>query len=283
MKITLYLLLILVVCSCKKNITIDIPNEVDKPVVNLLINKDSLLLARLTFSGYIGKWVKYPEIKNAVVKLYENGLFRENLDTVVRNRAMFYKSTIKARAGATYRITVNIPGYPEMEGSDMVPEEAVTGEMTVKKVAGRADVRALVTLELHDKQGVKNYYRVRIYQRYIDSQAQVYKILQSFAAGDPTDGMFSKKDRSEFFVDDAWFDGRSPRFSFLTTHYSPEGKIMVEISSLTYSSYTYLFTAFNAREKNDDPLAEKVIVFNNIINGLGIVGGVTQREYIIDK
>jgi len=283
MKITLYLLLILAVCSCKKNITIDIPNEINKPVINLLINKDSVLMARLTFSSYIGMGGSFPEIHNAVVKLYENGLFQENLDVIVKDRDMFYKSTIKARAGATYRIVVTIPGYPEVQGSDVVPEEVVTGKITVKQVAGRADIKGLVTVELHDKQGEKNYYRVRIYRVGDDYPAREYKSLVPFASGDPKDGLFSKKDRTEYFIDDALFDGRSPRFSFLMAWYSPGEKVMVEISTLTYSSYTYLFTYFMAREKNEDPLAEKVMVFNNIANGLGIVGGIALRNYIIDK
>jgi hypothetical protein len=38
------------------------------------------------------------------------------------------------------------------------------------------------------------------------------------------------------------------------------------------------YSAFMAREKNDDGLSEKVIVFNNIENGLGIAGGVGQRN-----
>jgi hypothetical protein len=35
--------------------------------------------------------------------------------------------------------------------------------------------------------------------------------------------------------------------------------------------------------KYEDPLTEKVLVYNNIRNGLGIVGGVAIREYVLDK
>lgn len=56
---------------------------------------------------------------------------------------------------------------------------------------------------------------------------------------------------------------------------------MIEITSLTYNSYNYLNSAFMVREKNEDGLSEKVIVYNNIENGLGIVGGLAQREYVL--
>jgi hypothetical protein len=40
-----------------------------------------------------------------------------------------------------------------------------------------------------------------------------------------------------------------------------------------------LNSTYLAQEKNDDLLSEKVIVYNNIEHGFGIVGGVAQREY----
>jgi hypothetical protein len=79
------------------------------------------------------------------------------------------------------------------------------------------------------------------------------------------------------------FNGRSPRFSFKAYLGGDFQKMIVEISSLTYHSYNYLYSAFMAKEKNEDALSEKVIVYNNIVNGLGIVGGVAQREYILVK
>ncbi|MGO4294279.1 DUF4249 domain-containing protein [Chitinophaga sp. RAB17] len=283
MKSTLFLLLILVVCSCKKKITIDIPNEANKPVLNLLMSRDSLMLARLTVSGHIGNGALFPEIRNAVVKLYENGVFKEKMDTVVKGIYTYYKSTVTAKAGATYRIVAAIPGFPEVEGSDFVPEGVATGEISVKSIAAGSQIKGNVTVELHDKKGEKNYYRIRIYGLSKDYQGHYNKWPHKFASGDPKDGLFNNKDRTEFFTDDVWFDGHSPRFSFLTYWYNPRDKIIVEISTLTYSSYTYLFTAFMAHEKNDDPLSEKVIIFNNINNGLGIVGGLTEQEYIIGE
>ncbi|OQP40689.1 hypothetical protein A4H97_13780 [Niastella yeongjuensis] len=59
--------------------------------------------------------------------------------------------------------------------------------------------------------------------------------------------------------------------------------MIVEITSLTPNSYNYLNSASMAAEKNEDGLSEKVIVFNNIENGLGIIGGVAQREYEIAR
>lgn len=276
----LFLLLTLTACSCKKDVTIDLPEEVNKPVLNLLMSKDSLMVAQVTLASRIGQWKLPAPIRNAEVKLYENDVFKENMTLLDKDWVVFYKSTIKAQEGATYRIVASIPGYTEVEGRDMIPEPAKVGEVRLKVVTDNdGGTKGIVTVELHDKPREKNYYRIRIYA--LDTFDGIpVRMPMYLKSTEPHDVLFGGKERDTFFTDDVFFDGRSPRFSFVTSlrRNNPE-KVVAEVTSLTYNSYNYLFSSFMAKEKNEDPLSEKVIVFNNILNGLGIVGGMTPQDH----
>jgi hypothetical protein len=147
--------------------------------------------------------------------------------------------------------------------------------------------KVTMSVQLHDDAAVQNYYRVRIYQIYEWVNANGLtgrnRIQEYFETDDAEWELFGEKSRSDFYTTDALFNGRSPRFTFRVNTTSQFKKMVVEITSLTYSSYNYLNSTFLAREKNEDGLSEKVIVYNNIENGLGIIGGVAQREYELTR
>lgn len=280
--------LLLLFYSCKKTITINLPEEANKPVLNLLMSKDSLIIARVTVSSRTSGNDIFPEVKEATLKLYENGTFKENLAPFLLADLTYYKGTSKAVAGATYRVVASVPGYEDVEGSDFIPEQASVGEMSVKLVKDNDGwgSKGNISVVLHDKAGEKNYYRIRLYELVtlkdaVDTVGTTYKFKVDFQTNELQDGIFNKESEWDFYTDDALFDGRSPRFNFITGRGGEFKKVIVEVTSLTYSSYSYLHSSFMARLKNEDPLSERVIVFNNILNGLGIVGGMAIKEYLI--
>ncbi|MBO9202026.1 MULTISPECIES: DUF4249 domain-containing protein [Niastella] len=284
----LIILPVLTFISCDKVITISIPEESNKVVLNLLMNKDSIMMARITLSGRLEGPKGLPEITNAEVKLYENGVFREMLTPFTYRYRTFYRGTTLAKTGATYRVTAEIPGYPEISGSDQIPDTVQVGEMrlTAGQVSSSRD-KVTISVQLHDDPAIQNYYRIRLYgvNEGHDSTGNGWrsKAPQEFEAEEASLKIYNKKARFEFYTTDALFNGKSPRFVFTATTYNYYNKMAVEITTLTYNSYNYLNSAAMADEKNEDGFSEKVIVFNNIENGLGIVGGVAQREYDLAK
>jgi hypothetical protein len=277
-------MLVAIVSSCEKTVNIPLPDEANKLVLNLLMNKDSIMMARVSVSGRLNDYQPTADIKNATVNLYENGTFKETLTPYLYSNMAYYRSKTIPKAGATYKVTAAVPGYTEVSGSDEIPDTVKTGEMkmTIAQLSSwQAD--ATISVQLHDDPAVQNYYRVRIYyiNEWVDANGngRRQKILQYFEVEEAGLSIFSDKVREDFYTTDALFNGRSPRFTFRTSIGGKTNRMVVEISSLTYNSYNYLNSAFMAREKNDDGLSEKVIVFNNIENGLGIIGGVAQREY----
>jgi hypothetical protein len=267
---------------------IRIPSASNKPVLNLLLNKDSILMARVTLSGRINEMQPMPEITNAEVNLYENGTFKEKLIPYQFASRTFYRGTTLPQTGSTYRVTAAVPGYTEVAGSDQIPDTVAVGEMrlTVAQI-NSWDTKATISVQLHDDPAVQNYYRVRLFtvNEWVDANGNGgrQKIQQYFEAEEAELDIFNDKIRPEFYTTDALFNGRSPRFLFRVNTDGRFKKMVVEITSLTYNSYNYLNSASMAAEKNEDGFSEKVIVFNNIENGLGIIGGVAQREYELTR
>ena len=293
MKTRWMLLLVLVACSCRKQMSVDIPDQRHKPVINLLIAKDSLVITQLSYTGTpnLGPntqpWTR-EIVKNATVKLYENDVFQEDLQLVDMGYNAVYKSTMRARPGANYRVTAEIPGYPEMEGHDSVPRRAAVGEVSMREVpSDDRRGRANVSVELFDRPGERNYYRIRLYEQIsflVGNTLRNYLQPIPMMSTDPLDILFNKKERNEFFTNDALYNGRSPRFNFIAVSESKfKYPLIVEVATLTNDSYNYLFSSFMASEKNEDVLSEKVIVFNNVRNGFGIVGGMSIDHYYAKK
>ena len=282
----LFLLLALTISGCYKDSTIRIPEESNKVVLNLLLNKDSLMMARVTLSGRLNERQPMPEVTNAVVNLYENGTFKETLTPYVSAGRTYYRGNTLPKSGATYRVTANIPGYVEASGSDQIPDTVKTGEMRMTVAqANNWEVQSTISVQLYDDVAVQNYYRVRLYtiNEWVDSNGNGWrqKSQQYFETAEADLELFEEGNSGgEFYITDALFNGRNPRFTF-KTNTGGFKKMMVEITSLTYHSYNYLNSASMSRVNNENGLSEQVIVYNNIVNGLGIIGGVAQREYVL--
>jgi hypothetical protein len=282
----LIILFVLTITSCEKTYDIPIPEESNKVVLNLIINRDSAMVARVTLSGRMNGSYDMREISNATVNLYENGAFKETLTPFLIYNSTYYRSKTIGQPGATYRVTATAPGYSEVSGTDYIPDTVQIGElkMTVAQM-NTMMAKATISIQLHDDPAIQNYYRIRLYRinEYVDGYGNVQqqKIQEYFEVEEANLSLFTNVTSTDFFTTDALFNGRSPRFVFRNDTSGEFKKMIVEITSLTHDSYNYLNSRFMAQEKNEDGFSEKVIVFNNIQNGLGIIGGVAQREYLL--
>lgn len=288
----IFLLLIAVgFLACNTEVIIKVPSEANKPVINVLMNKDSIIYVRITLSGRLVTNGSYTEPKDAIVQLFDNGQFKETLTLRKVGYYDHYCSTTKMEAGHTYKVTAAIPGQELAEGTDMVPDTAELGELKrIEVPINGIDVDNKAILQIKDKAGEKNYYRIRIFGGYnaqpIPGEPPIITKFGSPAdikSDDPSFDLLDEGGNTEIFMDDKLFDGRSPRFVFSLESKAQIQYLIAEVSALSYDSYRYLKTSYMAARKAENPFTEKVLIFNNIKNGLGIVGGVGLREYILPK
>ncbi len=133
-----------------------------------------------------------------------------------------------------------------------------------------------LTLRLEDPGGRRNYYLLRFYslQEY-NGKFYRYQNPLDYEGPDAIELLGGGYSRDIIF-NDAMFDGRSWQLLLKTFVYD-QGKYELDICNLSEETYRYMQTMELQRRKRYDRFSEKVSIYNNIRNGLGIVGGMAVK------
>ncbi|WP_341843572.1 DUF4249 domain-containing protein [Chitinophaga caseinilytica] len=273
----IYLLLTLCAVAfpgCIKYISLDVEHEV-KPVLNALMYRDSILTAEVSIS--MTPNTAMPGLRSdAVVKLYENGTFLETLAKNEHEGKTRYVSSRPLKGGTHYRITAEVPGYPMVEGEDVIPGQVIdfTADLEKRPANGANDY--FIQLKLNDPPAQRNYYRVRLYSLTQYSNSTPWRRLSNITYLGPEleDLFFGESNLFQYVFDDAMFGGRIRQLPFKTREWYRVIKFELEVSEITRDTYLFMQSAELQRSKNHHAFAEKVTVHNNIRNGLGLVGGI---------
>ncbi len=111
-------LLLLTLLSCERVIDSVGPAYERKPVLTGLVQPDSLIGVRLSYSGRFDQQSPYEMITNATVSFYENGRLMGEAEQV---RDGLYELRTKPTAGNTYRVVADIPEYGRLDAEDVLP------------------------------------------------------------------------------------------------------------------------------------------------------------------
>jgi hypothetical protein len=103
--------------GCREIVSEDFPELTPLPVVNCLLRADSVIQVHVSFTGKLDT-IPLSTNDSAMVTCFIN-------DTMVRDLEPkgngYYTSDLKAQAGKIYRISVSLPGYPEISATDTIP------------------------------------------------------------------------------------------------------------------------------------------------------------------
>ena len=267
--------------SCQKEIRINLPKDLDRPVLNVLMTESRILKARLTLSGRPAEGEQFQVPEQAEAKLYENDVFREVLQKQTIDEKKYYVSTTKVQKDKKYRITATLPGYGLIEGSDSIPDIStveINNESVI--VANSNTYKLKFNFLLKNNSREKQYYRFRIlYQNSDPKNNSSDKIPLEFRPVNTSDLFGSSNGEKKFwFIEKPQSAGETIFYSF-TADSNPKKPLALEVTILTESAYKYLKSVAKAEDSQDSPFAEKVIIYSNIKNGLGIVGGLSFKEF----
>lgn len=285
----------LLIAGCEKDITVKVPQQPTKLVVNGIINmgnpfrvsvgKTAGILDLTTPDSY--------KVTNALVQLYENGTLRDTLVYNANNDVYRVKNNTLAQTGNTYRIQVTAPGFTTAEALTVAPAtiaiQSITRRLNAKTDAdgNRLDE---VKITFKDDAAGTNYYLFKFRQANgfngnTVSYTSMYYCLHSSDKDidrrnndDPTD--FESCLDEEFFMQDKNFNGSTKELLVFVDHNALEPyrhptnnrvyRPIVELNSITADHYKYR-KSFNAyRDSEDNPFAEPVLVFGNVKNGYGV-------------
>ncbi|RAJ24919.1 DUF4249 family protein [Pedobacter cryoconitis] len=269
--------------SCEKKLTIDLPSDADRPVLNVLMSENMPLKVRFTLSGRLAEGQSFKDPEHAETKLYENDVFKESLKPQTIDGKKYYVSTIGVLKDKKYRITAAAPGFNLVEGSDIIPD-ITTIDINNQAVieSNSDDYKLKFNFLLKNNSKEKQYYRFRILYEENNSGKPSKKIPFYIRPVNNTDIFGSgNSDKKSLFVEKAQPAGETKFYAF-STDYKPASKNMyIEVTLLTETSYKYLKSVSKADDSEDNPFSEKVIIHSNIQNGLGIVGGLAYKEFAI--
>jgi hypothetical protein len=291
----------LTVSFCQKIIEPkDLPQQDPRLVMNCVLNKDSMIGLNLSASKSILSGKEYKFIDNAVCELYENGVFVEHLLNYKNGN---YQSSVYPKINREYTIKASASGYEPIEGVTLLPDSAElinaerydlvnsnymaynTGTLGATSIGG--STKCLIRIKT--KSTIRNYFSIRSIISLYDSagnfvQQPNYTYITNNSTNANNDVIYSGSvievsdenvvNGNEVLLDlGIGFSGDYPPVKY--------AEVSLVISTISEDLFKYRTTLSNQINTGVSLFAEPVIVFNNIKNGMGIMGSMNSSVYFL--
>lgn len=276
------LLLVLGLSACELTLVVDLPEQEPKLVINSLFYPDEAFSIEVTASkGILDTTFMYDPLPGAEVKLIEDGLFVEQL--TYNNTSKQYESILMPQEGKTYKLEVNHDGYTSVTAEDKLPlSTSISGiniTRNVREVEGEweSDLDFVIEDPVDE-----NFYSIEIF---VLDTINMHAGLVCFKTTDPAiKSGATILDNEEVFCnrvyfEDKVFNGTNHAITITIKEFDIDWghRMIIVLRTLSRANYMYNRSVKIQQYTRDNPFAEPVIVFNNIVEGLGIfAGGVIQ-------
>lgn len=276
--------LILLLSGCEQFLEVDLPGQEPKLVVNALLEPDDTLKVFLTKSNGILEGREYNDkfepVKNA------NVIFSMNTGNLVKlnyleksspfgTEAYYYLTNPLLKANENYTITAVSPGLSQVQSSLIYPENVPIKELTYKNLgpSGTSENYDLIefTLKFEDLPG-KNYYEIKG-DFFGVSTIKANNFYQGELYPAPVNPLYKRNMwyGSGLLFNDLLLRGKDSEMVFRTTlPRNADLKVTVTLSHVSESYFLYEETAGLQSQTRDDFFSQPVLVYTNVVNGLGI-------------
>jgi Domain of unknown function (DUF4249) len=301
-KIILALSVTYLLVGCIKVIELPITIFEKRVVVSGILNPDSTIQAKITYSRHPDSTNAYTLVKNATVTFWENDLL---IGSVANINSGIYKLNTKPTVGKKYTMKVNVPNYPELYAEDSIPARP---NVVLNKYTNESNVNQNPDIELFifNKNQLQN--STVWFGAYTTSKVEYVKPGTPSGPLDPSNiikitGLKNLNIVSNsLFFDrfNAFFDGSVGKYTFGDpTRIDTKLFLLDKSNSVNFTffnqlsktdpSFIYIFnaspqydkylksaiTAYQNRllDSNGDinnPFAEPSPVYSNVKNGLGV-------------
>lgn len=316
-KIFLVFAIGLFLISCKKEIPIKVETHDLKYVMHAIVQNDSSVKVVVSRSLRLNEDLDSNVfVRNAIVSLYENGSFVENLNYV---KLGIYQGNYLLKVNSTYKVVTKIPDvdvelfgeikFPEVILPDSVYIEPKFFNDTIKKydqfgnVVGDTIVRTLfsfiVNIAIEDKPNLRSFYLfnfITIPQDSLYLRTIPYNIIapdinnENSIVGTPyqLEYFYFTAELSGPILVDNFFDGHKYTIkleipaAYLTGLAQNYDEIKLRLLYNIFSPELYLFVSSYNKYLGTSIFSEPVNVYSNVQNGIGIVAGVFTKKFDLD-
>jgi hypothetical protein len=286
--------------ACEKTIEIDLEDAKIRIVVNAELNPDSTISVHVTRSRHILDNAAIVPLADATVKLYEDDVLIGNL---TYRSGGFYDINYKPIVGRIYKIEVIHSDFDDVFALTTIPESiAITGIDTTKSYDEYGGQIYNFSISFNDPASEKNYYMIGMRNRYSyeawDPNMIIYDTLYvgpdttivhieygGYYWTEMTDKLYFNTD--DMIIDEMIYYNNTAVFSDELINgksysvklrvdaygfYSDTNMVFIDLYAISPEYYKYLTSFAKHQNATGDPFAEPVMVFSNVVEGIGIVG-----------
>ena len=220
-------------------------------------------------------------VKNAIVCLFENDVFRDTLryDTTERYRS----TSATIQPGKTYRIQMSAPNFPSAEAVSFTPTLVPINNLTLThnaRINLEGNIQDQLTMSFNDNASTEDYYLVRISNANGDFLVCVNtndKDVEKLVNEDP----FYPDDclqGDRLLLSDVNFNGSLKTIIFFvdSSYLDPVNvsgtikRAKVELLHINKDYYNYIKSLNTYENSMDNPFAEPLNLYTNVKNGYGL-------------
>ncbi len=287
-KLLICLFAVFLFLSCEKVIEAkDLPEQDSRIVLNSLLFSEDLITANITASRGILSNKAFKDLDKAVCQVFENDAYLGNLINIQNGN---FTSFFTAKVNNKYRLIVSASGYSSVTATTIIPPSVKYTNLerydtlnynyrlnqyspTEKWVGGTSKFK----LKILDDLSAKNFYSIKPIVILTDSLGNT---IENDGYSIKNNNDENSYDSNSFEIDDLTkVNGNQMPLDFDVTFYYniPENlksiRVYLEVSNLTEEYYKYKITLKKQAEAGGGFFSEPVLVYSNVINGLGILGG----------
>lgn len=293
----LVFLSILMLFSCEKTIELDIVKEKIVLIGYFQPGEPMTVYVSKTF-GSLEDTLTF--LSDAEVKLYDGDQLVEVFepsDAPVTEQSQYIAPQFIPEEGKIYTIVVTVPGLGTVTSRAMVPITLKTDpvvrieNLTQSEIGLEQLYQFQVAIEIEDPQDVENFYQLSLaykQDQYIyNGQTRTYigydilplnYTFDETVDNDPSRLINDFQNGKHVLFTDEMFNGDNKTVLLdvnlnLPKFFAEIDHVEVDLKLLSEEYYRFHSTVFQQDYYKDNPLAEPVIIFNNITNGCGNFSG----------
>jgi hypothetical protein len=281
---------LILLSACDVIVDVDVPIESPKITLNSVFIQDSTWKLQLMLNRHILDETDYKTVDDAEVIILDSGF---PIDTLASQGNGLYAGDARAVAGRTYEAKVNSPAYGSVSGKSYVPMPVEIHNVSIVKSEGPRPetIKIDITYEMTDRPDEVNYYQLVLFseRKYQDRVTGEEKTTTFTVPIESKDliiaSAISRPNEGLFFKDDL-FDGESISINLESLYFRNENDtttLMLSLRTLSEAYYRYQVSSHIQERTANDPFAQPASVYNNIENGFGIFGGVSQSVFMYEE
>lgn len=288
----------------------EVENQESEIVINALLNKDSIIKVNISRSLDINENVdELPVISNASVYIYENGestelTYTSNGYYVLNDKYPSAETSYTIKVSASgYDKASAVTSIPQL--TEII---SIDTSLTTEYEYDYSSDYYQFDITFKDNEQIDNYYALVCYKKfyntecteyttYTDEDGSIYELCTEKDTFVYLDDIYLisydnsiefyrdnyyyylaeegySNEGYKYFISDKYFNGKTKTLSFLISPWyilnAIDGQLYFHLYSLDESYYKFYKSLAQQNESGDNLFAEKITLYNNIENGLGL-------------